>query len=78
MNIEKQQLYDATALVFEHEEDFIKTFASSFNHGEVDTIEGFWMSGTNCLVRVYYSEHFDDSTVFIQTEDFLDWLEGKS
>lgn len=74
----KQQLFDAVALVFKHEEDFIKTFEDDINY-DADGVEGFWMSGTNCLVRVYDNQFpFSYKTVFIQTEDFLEWLGGKS
>ena len=71
-------LSTGVALVFKHEEDFIKTFKDTFEYADVDAIEGFWMSGTSCLVTYTTKGDTLVSTSFISTDVFIEWLGGKS
>lgn len=75
---EQQELYHNTNMVLEHEEDFIKTFGETFvgNQG-VNTIDGFWIAGADCMVHYITTGGFLESVSFIPTEDFLRWIEDK-
>ena len=70
MNELKDDLFKAVQFCHDNYGAFIEEFMNGVNISE---LEGFYFSGSQCLVK-YTCRHGDDCNCIIKTRDVFDWM----